>query len=207
MRIGRFTPIVMLAACLALAEEPDTDANPVDAPEDARDAGTDRKPTHPDGEKPHERMLSLAHTDALPRFDRAELYAVSMPTPFDDEKPKRRATNNTFPVRPYSLHADIHAHATLQGDACDELRSAWQSLAFDRLGGALCHEPAYGLRFFRGDDLLFETTVCWKCQNFYLPRYDSDERRFTHGWYGFADDENAKALLALLQSHLPHPKL
>ena len=178
------------------------------------DAGSQWSPTHPDGDNPAERMLSLAHTDALPDFDRAELYAVSIPRPFvsdekliSDEKPKRASTDETFPVRPYGTYADIHAHVTLRGEDCQKLRKAWQSLSFDRLGGAFCHEPVYGMRLYRGKDLLFETTVCWKCQNFYVPRYNSKEKRHVYGWYGFADDENSKRLLKLFQSLLPHPKM
>jgi hypothetical protein len=154
-------------------------------------------------------MQSLAHTEALPSFDRVELYAVSFPKrdPFSDETPKRKATSKTFPVRPYGAHADIHAHVTLKGADCVDLRTAWQSLAFDRLGGAFCHYPAYGFRLYRGDQLLFETTVCWECQNFYVPRYDPEKQRYTHGWYGFANDGKAKALLTLFRSHLLHPKL
>jgi len=64
----------------------------------------------------------------------------------------------------------------------------------------------YGLRLYRDDVLLFETTVCWQCQNFYVPRYDKENQRFTHGWYGFANDDNAKSLLKLFRSLLPHPK-
>jgi len=41
-----------------------------------------------------------------------------------------------------------------------------------RLGGAACHEPVYGLRvlgangFGAKGNIIFETTLCWKCQNF-----------------------------------------
>ena len=181
--------------------------NPFGDASDESGAKTEWTPTHPDGETPQERMLSLAHTDALPRFDRAELFAVSLPDPKGNERPKKQPDDTTFPVRPYGVYADVHGHVTLTGNDCESLRSAWRSLAFDRLGGAFCHFPAYGIRLYRNDQLLFETTVCWQCQNFYVPRYDNNKRRVSYGWYGFANDENAKALLKLLRSHLNHPKL
>lgn len=204
MRLLLVVPLLINSLLPTLAQ----DANPFGPNDDAR-GRVEWTATHPDGETPHERMLSLAHTDSLPRFDRVELYAVSLPKrdPFSDEKPDRKAESKTFPVRPYGIQADIHAHVSLTGDACDELRAAWRSLAFDRSGGAFCHYPAYGFRLYRGDVLLFETTVCWQCQNFYVPRFDVDKRRYTHGWYGFADDDKARALLKLFRSHLPHPKL
>lgn len=185
------------------------EAKPIGSEESKVERKSEWDPTHPDGDTPHERMLSLAHTDALPRFDRAEIYAVAMQKqdPFSDVQPEPKPTAQTFPVRPYGSHAEIRGHASLKGNDCDRLRNAWKSLSFDRLGGAFCHDPVYGIRFYRADVLLFETTVCWKCQNFYVPRYDAEQRRFTHGWYGFANDDNAKSLLELLQSHLPHPQL
>jgi len=205
IRLALILAFLVSASTATLAQDEEPAADPFGSP--SVDTETKWTPTHPDGDTPQDRMLSLAHTDALARFDRIELYAVSMPKPFGDEEPKREPTESTFPVRPYGVYADIHAHKTIRGAACDELRTTWQSLAFDRLGGAFCHHPVYGFRLYRDDDLLFETTVCWECQNFYVPRYDPDKRRYTHGWYGFANDDNAKSLLKLLRSLLPHPKL
>lgn len=199
--------LLSLAPCVVHAQQSRPSENPFRASGAASDGEEERTPTHPDGENPHQRMLSLVHTDALPRFDRADLYAVSFPDPEGNERPKSKPTDKTFPVRPYGLHADVHGHATLEGEACDRLRDAWQSLAFDRLGGAFCHYPAYGIRLYRDNALLFETTICWQCQNFYVPSYDAEERRFTHGWYGFANDAAAKALLEFFRSQLPHPKI
>ena len=200
-------PLLLLTVLLSAAQS--QDANPFGATDDYAATEAEWTATHPDGDTPHERMLSLAHTDALPRFDRVEVYAVSMPKrdPFGEAKSKRKATDKTFPVRPYGAHADVLAHVSLTGASCGKLRQAWQSLAFDRLGGAFCHYPVYGLRLYRDDVLLFETTVCWECQNFYVPRYDPEKQRYTHGWYGFANDNNAKSLLKLFRSLLPHPKL
>ena len=201
------TFLIVLTTCAAVAQDAPSNANPFEVSDDSTVVDREWKATHPDGENPHERMLSLVHTDALPRFDRVELYAVSLPDPKGAEPPKKQPTDKTFPVRPYRVHADIHGHVTLQGNACGTLRTAWQSLAFDRLGGAFCHYPAYGFRLYRDDILLFETTVCWKCQNFYVPRYDPEKRGYTYGWYGFGNDDKAQALLKLFRSHLPHPKL
>ncbi|WP_182868000.1 hypothetical protein [Stieleria mannarensis] len=181
-------------------------SNPAKESVDKGEMDTNWDPTHPDGESPAERMLSLAHTDALPGFDRAELYAVSLPKrdPFSDQDSRRESSAQSFPVRPYGVHADIHAHVSITGGDCARIRRAWQSLSFDRLGGAFCHTPAYGMRLYRDDALLFETTICWECQNFYVPRYDAQKRQISHGWYGFANDDHAKALLKLFQSLLPH---
>ncbi len=179
--------VFILTTCIAVtaaafAQDSGTDTDPFGVPKGTY-SKTEWAPTHPDGDTPHDRMLSLAHTDGLPRFDRVELYAVSMPKPFSDEEPKREPSDKTFPVRPYGVFADIHAQKTIKGDACDELRKAWQSLTFDRLGGAFCHSPVYGFDsivttfFVRNNDLLGMPEL-------YVPRYDDEKQRYTHGWYG-----------------------
>ena len=206
LTLGIAVLTVFPVACFAQEKEPGPAADPF-GPSNAVDTDSQWTPLHPDGDTPVERMLSLAHTEALPRFDRLELYAVSVPKPSSDENPKREPSDKTFPVRPYGVHADILAHKSVTGDACAQLHKTWRSLAFDRLGGAMCHYPAYGLRMYRGDMLLFETTVCWECQNFYVPRYDPNKKRYTYGWYGFANDDHAKSLLKQVRSLVPHPKL
>lgn len=190
----------------AMAQSPVSPDNPF-LPVAADNDASETEPAVTAGGSPEDRMLELVHTEALPRFDRAEIFALSMPLPFDDDEIERESEKGTFPVRPYGRNADILKHKTLTGSSCGDLRKLWQDLTFDRYAGAFCHQPVYGLRFYRGTSLLFETTVCWKCQNFYLPRYDHQKRTFVHGWHGFKNDSHAKALLKLLRSELPHPQL
>ncbi len=168
---------------------------------------TAKSSTKPEAETPQERMLMLAHTDALPQFDRAEVFAISFPDRKGNEKPKNSPTEKTFPVRPYGLYADIHDQITIKGEDCDRLRELWRSLSFDRFGGAFCHFPVYGFRLYRNDELLFETTVCWECQNFYIPKWSSKNQQANYEWFGFADNEKSKALLEFFRKKLPHPRL
>ncbi len=60
--------------------------------------------------------------------------------------------------------------------------------------------------FYRDDKLIFETTVCWKCHNFHMPRVDPTTGTAEMILYGFKNDAKSKKLLALLQKHLPLPK-
>ena len=63
---------------------------------------------------------------------------------------------------------------------------------------ALCHEPAYGLRFFSGEELVLETTFCWKCSNFEVPT------SLGYRFMGFdRHNPQAAALWRLLQEHIP----
>jgi len=152
-------------------------------------------------------MLVLAHTDGLPRFDRAELFAIWPAAPDAKPEDKDKPNRKTFPIHPYNFQAHIYGKQTITGSGCSDIRAAWQALTFDPNSIGLCHIPAYGIRLYRGDSLLFETSVCWKCQNSYIPRYDLSKKQVVHVWYGFKNDDNAKKLLKLFRSKLPHPKL
>ena len=186
------------------------DADPFGATDDNTATEAEWTPTHPDGDTPHERMLSLAHTDALPQFDRVELYAVSMPKrdPFSDEKPK--PNNNRQDVSGSSLRRPSGDPRSCLIDWC-QLRQTAASLAIARLRSTWgCVLPLPCIRdshvsrrcpIVRNDSLLAVPELLRST------RYDAEKQRYTHGWYGFANDNNAKALLKLFRSLLPHPKL
>ncbi len=73
------------------------DTKPAANPFETKATASEMMPLHPDGDTPIARMLSLAHTDGLPAFDRVEVYAISFPDRSGDERPKTQATNQTFP--------------------------------------------------------------------------------------------------------------
>jgi hypothetical protein len=64
----------------------------------------------------------------------------------------------------------------------------------EKVGGALCHLPIHGIRIFSDDALLFETSLCWACNNYYV---ESD-------WAGLTAD--AKPLRTLLDEVVPIPE-
>ena len=142
-------------------------------------------------------------TTGLPEFDRVEFVAIAFEKGISDIV--KEDGPDKFPIRPYQAFGKILSRQTLANDDCTELRTLWTNLTFDRFAGAMCHAPVYGLRFYSGDKLLFETTICWKCRNFYVPNEDGDDQ--SHGWFGFRSDKNSKRLLAFLRKHLKHPQL
>ena len=78
----------------------------------------------------------------------------------------------------------------------------WQDLlkGEDSMMGALCHVPNHGIRFFQGTRVLFETSVGFDCNNYYV--------RFSNGvaWCGFPHTEAREELKALFEKTLPIPK-
>ena len=68
----------------------------------------------------------------------------------------------------------------MTGDGCLRTQGV-VSLRLDEVGAVLyewkqlrpeeparCHEPPLGLRFYRDTQILFESSLCWKCDNIYL---------------------------------------
>jgi len=157
------------------------------------------------------RMSALAYTEAFPDVDRIELYTLLLERKLRVEQLDALQSNKKFKIGSSNgfggadVYVEVAAHVTIDGKKCKNITDAWRSMTFQP-NGALCHVPPYGIRFFRNEKLLFETTVCWKCHNFYMPEIDSQSGEMKLLLYGFKDDSNAKKLLTMLQKHLPLPK-
>lgn len=145
------------------------------------------------------RMTLLTHTSALPEVDRIEVVALNA-----DEKPEAGETK--FPVGSGDLFVAVHSSLQVDDEKAKRIATDWRELAF-RPNSTFCHIPAYGIRFYRGDDLLFSVSVCWKCRNFYIPRIDPMTGQAGAGLYGFDDNAASKRLLNDLKRILPHPEI
>jgi hypothetical protein len=134
----------------------------------------------------------------LPPVDKVEIFTLALynkASDYDVLPPP--GPLGTFPIKPYGSDANVLGKLVLDGEKAQSVATAWRSLHFDPKFQALCHGPIYGLRFYKNDQLIFETSMCWHCSNFYIDRE----------FWGFdANDANGKALLALLQKLLPLPK-
>ena len=98
----------------------------------------------------------------MPYCDRVEVFHLSGDTDGDE------ATG--FPVRPYEKYARILDRKTLTGSEAVSLAGLWRAQTFGQHFQALCHDPAYGFRFYRGPVVNFETSICFHCSNFYYSR-------------------------------------
>lgn len=99
-----------------------------------------------------------AKTVALPHCDRVEVCQL-------DGKSDPNASTG-FPVRPYRGYSRIFDQKVLTGVEAESLTALWRSQKFGFEYEALCHQPAYGFRFYGGSGLKFETSVCFHCRNF-----------------------------------------
>ena len=65
----------------------------------------------------------------------------------------------------------LYGMKTLRGDDAERIAAHWRALAPEspppggRGGKKKCHVPGFAFRFYAGDELLAESTVCWMCEN------------------------------------------
>jgi hypothetical protein len=63
----------------------------------------------------------------------------------------------------------IHAERTLTGEAMTRLLILWTAVLREDVGlQAACHYPIHGLRLINGGSVLYETSLCWLCNNYYV---------------------------------------
>ena len=133
------------------------------------------------------RISLRSSTIALPRCDRVEVYHLD---PYAD-------VDAGFPNRPHNTFIKVLEQRTLKGRQAEELTELWRSQTFAERPGqyqALCHDPVFGLKFYRGSVLKFETTVCFDCGNFSLTAWGKS------GYWGF--DVGTKEAAGLLETLL-----
>jgi hypothetical protein len=132
--------------------------------------------------------------EQLDTCDRVELYRIGQTT--------NDIGNGTFPIPAHRRHYCIQSVKVLEQEQAEEIIYLWNHLTFDIRLSALCHEPAFGYRFYRRNELVFETSVCWMCKNFTITTL-----KFIHGYWGFdANSKAGKALYQLSEELLPTVK-
>lgn len=149
-------------------------------------------------EEPKEPWVNLPAKFAskLPECDRIEVFLLSGGVQDD-------GGDGTFPIRPYKKFSKIEKKQDLRNEEAKKFCATWRSLTFDMWSQAACHFPIYGLRFYEGDKLQFETSVCFGCSNFYFPRAGGGT-----SWHGFnKNDEAGKALISSLSEIIPRPEM
>ena len=90
----------------------------------------------------------------------------------------------------------VHGQNTLVGEPMTRLRDLWSAILSEAEGWpAGCHYPIHGLRFLGGGSVLFETSLCWVCNNYYVVDgvttvigFDKVARVRGHAWLGLPGD-------------------
>jgi hypothetical protein len=113
--------------------------------------------------------------DALEHADGAEIMLLSF-TPV--KKVPEGKGDDYFPIMPYKSFSQILQRKKLEKEKIAACRKATVELlreADDHGGGAACHFPIHAVRLFRGKEIIFETSFCWVCHNYFVGYPDDFE--------------------------------
>jgi hypothetical protein len=103
-----------------------------------------------------------------------------------------------FPIRPYAVATRILKRQKLsESELAQVLTVLPKTIADENREGSFCHYPIHGIRLYAGDSLLFETSICYYCRNFYVLFPDGQS-----SWVGLRGDE----LQSLFTRLMPVPK-
>jgi hypothetical protein len=127
-------------------------------------------------------------TTALPHCDRVEVFRIN-----------GWGAIGTRAEFPFVGNVGVRGQETLSGVDAEAFAALWRSQRFDWRFQGLCHDPAYGLRFYNSGRVVFETSVCFKCSNFSTSIYGAT-------FWGFDSKAPQSAeLLHRLQALFPAP--
>ncbi len=178
---------------------------------------------------PISRMAALAFTESFPEADRIELYRFGRrPKPLEENSetasppekfgigrmaggeyggPRRDQNDGSIEYRvdDVPIEYEVYSHITITGKKCSEITETWRSLSFAP-NGAFGHAPPFGVRFYRNDKLLLETTVCTRCRNFYMPEMNAETGQLSLRIYGFGEDSASRKLFRTFDKLLPMPR-
>lgn len=132
--------------------------------------------------------------DAAKKADLVRIYRLQgLPTQITPKK---------FPILPYDYEQTTYGSVDLTEANLAGFMGFWADFPVDDSRGALCHEPVYGFQFYTKDKLIFETSLCWACENFYV-----DTRFFGSNWIGFdSGSDISRALLQFCDELLPYDR-
>jgi len=95
--------------------------------------------------------LASIDPSSLPRIDAVEVVSLR------GLHPNR--------VSEYMAAAKEARRVRITGTEAQRFAELWRALPE---GGQMrCHVPPFGLRFFAGDDLVCEASICWRCNNIF----------------------------------------
>ena len=135
-------------------------------------------------------ILGLANRVTLYLLDFA---MIEKPDSEEDE-------NRYYYIKPYKLFSTILQTRELDAKdrgACIEHLQRLLRTRGDETRSAFCHYPIHAVRVHLDDDILFSTSFCWKCSNYFVPYPDDDSAT----WVGLNDP----VLEKFLKAQLPIP--
>ena len=118
-------------------------------------------------------------------------------------KPEPVEDARHFFVRPYQRYASIlktrELPENVRADGILHLQRLLRTRG-EEGWSAFCHYPIHAVRVYRDDDLLFHSSFCWECTNYFVQYPDDADDSAT--WVGLKD----QALEEFFKEHMPIPQ-
>jgi len=193
MKKAFLTTLAALVAVSSLAADADKPTERIESI--LSDASAKRWEAHEKADREYRAAVATTFKFA----NRAEIYLLDFSigkdaayAPKDDDA--------VFPIRPYDKETKIlKTYKVPPKDIPKWCAAVTKLITSDKpSGGALCHFPIHGIRIYAGDQLLFETSICWECGNYYFT-YEGYSQ-----WLGLTED--VLDLRKLLDESMPIPK-
>lgn len=113
---------------------------------------------------------------------------------------QKRLPRDRFPIAPYGSTSTILQRKRLSPDEVKALMPSLKAtVGAYRADGILCHYPIHGIRITNGDEVIFQTSICYQCMNFYIEYPDWINRA---SWTGLSSKEFQEVMERLM----PIPK-
>ena len=126
--------------------------------------------------------------------DRARIYKLNGET--------QDASNNItgFPIKPYgNVISKITSEIYIDQDKLNNLKAVLLLMTKEsQEGPAFCHHPGFGIRLYLENRLLIETSICFECNNWYIPFLESST------WVGLPGKEDNAHILKTLSALFPN---
>jgi len=141
--------------------------------------------------------------EAIAKGDKVEVYLLDFDaieqTPSDHLYWETRLEEGEFPIMPYGSKTKVLKKVELTPEQRKEFLPALQKTVSSEEdhGGAMCHHPIHGVRVFSGGKIIFQSSFCWHCNNYYLHYPDGPQ------WLGIG---NRKDLATAFEKMMPVPQ-
>ena len=189
--------MVWMLALARLFGEEQEDVFPAPTPVEA--ALSEARSEYYKGEEELAKRYRAKLAEMLNLADAIEIYRLDFSMAGEVTEGKE---NDFFPIKPYGQMSEILARKRLNGEDLEACRKATAELLKvpENSGGAFCHYPIHGVRFLRGEEIVFESSFCWKCSNYYVSF--PNDKEGSASWCGI----DSEGIQKFLEKHLPIPQ-
>lgn len=149
-----------------------------------------------EGEERLQQEFRIRFAKVLAKADHAELLLLKFDTT-EEEKKGDGSTLLSLGSGSSSSVRILQTKVLEPGTLKEFLPLLAATVATPDTGSPMCHYPIHGIRLRAGDQLLFETSLCWMCGNYPFTYPDGSS-----AYVGF----ESKALQTFINRQLPIPK-